>query len=308
MGGVVVLCGGVGAARFLEGVVRAVRPADVTAIVNVADDETFHGLHVSPDLDTVMYTLAGLVDPERGWGIRGDGGNVQAMLRRYGSEEWFILGDADLATHIARTDGLRRGVPLSRITADLATALGIGIRLLPATDEAQRTEVLTDQGWLSFQEYFVRRRASDAVREVRWTDQASPAPGVLEAIADARAILIAPSNPIVSVGPILAVAGLREALVAASAPVIAVSPIVAGAALKGPAAAMLRTLGHEPSAVGVARIYAGLADVLVLDRQDEALEGAVAAAGPRVIVADTIMRDLAAKEALARIALAAAHA
>lgn len=303
---VVVLCGGVGAARFLEGLVRVVEPAQITGIVNVGDDEVFHGLHVSPDLDTVMYTLAGCVDEARGWGIREDTSRGQEMLRRYGREAWFVLGDSDLATHVLRTEQLRAGIPLSAVTRELAQALGVEVTLLPATNDRFATEVRTDAGWLRFQDYFVRRRASDEVREVRWTGVARPAPGVLAAIAGARAVILAPSNPIVSIGPILAVAGIREALRATAAPVVAVSPIVAGEALKGPAAAMLRALGHEASAVGVARLYADMLDALVLDEQDAALAPQVAALGIRPVVTPTVMRDPAAKEALARAALRAA--
>ena len=303
---VVVLCGGVGAARFLEGLVRVVETARITAIVNVADDEVFHGLHVSPDLDTVMYTLAGCVDEARGWGVREDTHRAQDMLVRYGRQGWFVLGDSDLATHVLRTERLRAGIPLSTVTRELAQALGVEVTLLPATDDRFATEVRTDAGWLRFQDYFVRRRAADDVREVRWIGAARPAPGVLAAIAGARAVILAPSNPIVSIGPILAVPGIREALRATAAPVVAVSPIIAGEALKGPAAAMLRTLGHECSALGVARIYADLLDALVLDERDAALAPRVAALGIRPVVTATVMRDLAAKEALARAALRAA--
>ena len=303
---VVVLCGGVGAARFLEGLVRVVEPAQITAIVNVGDDEVFYGLHVSPDLDTVMYTLAGCVDAARGWGVREDTYRGQEMLRRYGRQGWFALGDADLATHILRTERLAAGSPLSMVTRELAQALGVEVALLPATDDRFATEVRTDAGWLRFQDYFVRRRATDPVREVRWVGAAQPAPGVLAALAGARAVVLAPSNPIVSIGPILALPGIREALAATRATVIAVSPIVAGEALKGPAAAMLRTLGHECSAVGVARLYADLLDTLVLDEQDAALAPEIAALGIRPVVTATVMRDLAAKEALARVTLGAA--
>ena len=303
---IVTLCGGVGAARFLAGLVRVIDPVQVTAIVNVGDDEIFHGLHVSPDLDTVMYTLAGCVDEARGWGVREDTSRAHEMLRRYGREEWFLLGDADLATHVLRTERLRAGIPLSAVTRELSEALGVRTTLLPATDDRSATEVRTDAGWLRFQDYFVRRRAADLVRVVRWTGSARPAPGVLAAIAAARVVILAPSNPLVSIGPILAVPGIREALRATAAPVVAVSPIVAGEALKGPAAAMLRALGHESSAVGVARLYADLVDVLILDEADAALAPRVAELGIRPVVTATVMRDLAAKEALARATLRAA--
>lgn len=303
----VVLCGGVGAARFLSGLVRVVDPARVTAIVNVADDETFHGLHVSPDLDTVLYTLAGVVDEGRGWGLLGDTDAVQRALARLGRETWFRLGDADIATHIHRTALLRDGRTLSEATAELARAFGVAARLLPASDGRQATKVRTDDGWLDFQEWFVRRGTRDAVRGIRFDGDARPAPGVLEAIGAADVIVVAPSNPFVSVGPVLAVAGVRDAIDRARAPVVAVSPIVGGEALKGPAAAMLASLGHEVSAAGVARIYRGLVDVLVVDERDAALAPRIEALGMRVVAAPTVMSDAAAKESLARTVLSAAR-
>ena len=306
VGSVVVLCGGVGAARFLEGVVRVVDPETVTAIVNVADDAEFHSLHVSPDIDTVLYTLGGIVDPGQGWGVQGDTHVVQDALSRLGRDTWFQLGDRDLATHIHRTALLREGVPLTEITARLARSLGVRVRVLPSSDERQATMVRTDDGWLAFQEYFVRRRQQDIVREVRFDGTGTPAHGVIDAIAGASVVLLAPSNPIVSIGPILALAGLRSALSHTPAPIVAISPIVGGEALKGPAAAMLASLGHEVSPVGVARLYADFLDALVLDERDAALASRVESAGPRAIVAPTIMRDLAAKELLARVAIAAA--
>ena len=308
VGSVVVLCGGVGAARFLEGVVRVVDPETVTAIVNVADDAEFHSLHVSPDIDTVLYTLGGIVDPGQGWGVHGDTHVLQDALARLGRDTWFQLGDRDLATHIHRTALLREGVPLTEITARLARSLGVRVRVLPSSDERQATMVRTDDGWLAFQEYFVRRRQQDIVREVRFDGAGTPAHGVIDAIAGASVVLLAPSNPIVSIGPILALAGLRSALSHTPAPIVAISPIVGGEALKGPAAAMLASLGHEVSPVGVARLYADFLDALVLDERDAALASRVELAGTRAIVAPTIMRDLAAKELLARVAIAAAGA
>ena len=301
------LCGGVGAARFLSGLVRVIDPARVTAIVNVADDEEFHGLHVSPDLDTVLYTLAGVVDEGRGWGFLGDTDAVQQALARLGRDTWFQLGDRDLATHIHRTALLREGGTLSTVTAGLARAFGVTARLLPSSDDPQATKVRTDDGWLDFQEWFVRRATRDAVREVRFDGGARPAPGVLEAIAAADVIVVAPSNPFVSIGPVLAVAGMREAIDRARAPVVAVSPIVGGEALKGPAAAMLASLGHEVSALGVARIYRGLVDAFVIDERDVALAPGVEALGMRAVAAPTVMRDAAAKESLARTVLSAAE-
>ncbi len=305
---VLVLCGGVGAARFLEGVVRAVDPATVTAIVNVADDAEFHGLHVSPDIDTVLYTLAGVVDPVNGWGVRDDTHVVQDALAALGRDTWFQLGDRDLATHLHRTALLREGAPLSEITARLAHSLGVSVRVLPSSDERQATMVRTDEGWLAFQDYFVRRRQRDTVREVRFDGAGTAAAGVLDAIADAGVVLVAPSNPIVSIGPILAVEGVRDALLRTRAAIVAVSPIVGGEALKGPAAAMLASLGHEVSPVGVARLYADFLDVMVIDERDAALVAQVESTGVSAVVAPTIMVDLAAKERLARSALEAAGA
>lgn len=305
---VVVLCGGVGAARFLEGLVRVVDPETVTAIVNVADDADFHSLHVSPDVDTVIYTLAGIVDAKQGWGLRDDTHVVQAALARLGRDTWFQLGDGDIATHLHRTAMLREGVPLSEITARLARSFGVRSRILPSSDERQATMVRTDSGWLAFQEYFVRRGQQDTVREVRFDGASRPAPGVIDAILAARVVLLAPSNPIVSIGPILALDGVRSALSRTPAPIVAISPIVGGEALKGPAAAMLASLGHEVSPAGVARLYADFLDVMVLDERDAALASRVESAGARAVVAPTIMTDLGAKERLARFAMDAAGA
>jgi LPPG:FO 2-phospho-L-lactate transferase len=303
MSEIVVLCGGVGAARFLEGLLRTVEPERVTAVVNVADDAEFHGLHVSPDIDTVLYTLAGIVDPERGWGIAGDTWTVQTALARLGREIWFQLGDRDLATHIHRTALLRDGLRLGEVTDRLTSALGIRARILPASDEGQATMVRTDDGWIAFQEYFVRRRQQDVVHEVRFEGANVPAAGVREAIRGAGVVVVAPSNPIVSIGPILALTGVREALRDRTAPVVAISPIIAGAAVKGPAAAMLASLGHEVSAVGVARMYADFLDVLVIDEQDSSLAAAVNAAGPRAVVAPMLMTGIEEKKRLARLTL-----
>ena len=302
---IAVLAGGVGAARFLRGLVDVVAPASVTIIGNTADDDEFLGLHVSPDLDTVVYTLADVVDPETGWGIAGDTYAALEQAERLGEETWFRLGDADLATHLKRTRLLREGQTLSQATEAIARAFGLNSRLLPMSDDPVRTIVATEDGELSFQEYFVRRRWQDEVRALRFegAEQARPAPGVLESIAEAEAVVVAPSNPLVSIGPILAVPGLRQALVDTAAPVVAVSPIVGGRALKGPADRMMASLGPEASATGVARLYADFLDVLVLDKVDAALAPAVEALGVRPVVADTIMRDDATRRALAEATL-----
>lgn len=302
-----VLCGGVGAARFLKGLVAVVDPASVVAIVNVGDDAGFNGLHVSPDLDTVLYTLAELVDETQGWGRSGDTFRVRAELARLGADTWFALGDLDLAVHVRRTELLRGGGTLAEATESLRQAFDVGTRILPATNDPQPTSVRTPDGWLAFQEYFVRRHARDRVLEVR-LPRAGAAPGVLEAIRDAERVVLAPSNPIVSIGPILAVDGVREALRATKAALIAVTPIIRGAAVKGPAAEMLAGLGHEVSPVGVARLYADFLDALVVDEQDAELAPRIASLGVRPILAQTLMHDAAARASLARAALELAGA
>ena len=305
---IVTLAGGVGAARFLEGVVQVVPPEDVTAIVNTGDDVTMHGLYISPDVDIVTYTLAGIVDETHGWGVRGDTYHALEMLRRLGADTWFLLGDRDLATHIRRTELLRAGATLSEVADQVRRALGVAARILPMSDQPVGTHIRTPGGLIHFESYLVQRRAEDQVLGVSFVgaEQARPAPGVLEAIRDAAAVLIAPSNPIVSVGTILAVPGVRAALEETRAPVVAISPIVGGAAIKGPAAPLMAALGYEVSARGVAACYAGLADVLVIDQVDAALADDIRAAGMDVIVADTIMRDAGAKRSLAQVALDAA--
>jgi LPPG:FO 2-phospho-L-lactate transferase len=307
---VTALCGGVGAARFLAGLVDVVDPARVVAVVNTGDDTVLHGLHVSPDLDTVTYTLAGAISAERGWGLEGETWAAMEALRRYPSAfAWFGLGDRDLATHLFRTQRLGDGAPLSTVTAEIAAAWGVAVGVLPVTDD--RLETLMDvegEGEIGFQDYFVRRRHSVAVHGVRFrgADAARPAPGVLDALAGADAVVICPSNPIVSIGPVLAVPGVRDAVVARRERVVAVSPIVAGAALKGPADRLLAELGHEVSVVGVARLYAPLAATLVVDEADAALARAVEAAGMRCIVTPAIMKGRPEAAALARAVLGAA--
>jgi LPPG:FO 2-phospho-L-lactate transferase len=303
-----VLAGGVGAAKFLRGLIDVVDPASITVIGNTGDDEEFLGLHVSPDLDTVVYTLADAVHPEQGWGLAGDTYTTLEQARHLGEDAWFLLGDKDIATHLLRTHLLREGRSLSDATAAIARAFGLQCALLPMSDDRVRTIVTTDAGELSFQEYFVRRRWQDEVRALRFdgVERARPAPGVLEALRDADAIIVAPSNPLVSIGPILAVPGVRDALRETNAPVVAVSPIVGGVALKGPADRMLAALGHESSAPGVARLYSGFLDALVIDREDAALADDVAATGVRPFVTDTIMRDAESRRALAKATLEAA--
>ncbi len=312
---ITVLAGGVGAARFLQGLL-AVHPfSDVTIVSNVGDDTEFFGLHVSPDIDIVLYHLAGIADEERGFGIRDDTFHTLDALSRFGYDTWFRLGDRDLATCLTRTHLLRRGLTLAEATAEIARALGVPAAVTPVTNDRLRTKVRTDVGLLDFQEFFVKRGASDPVREVIFdgVEQARPAPGVLDAIAAAEAVLITPSNPLVSIAPILAVPGLRDALRSTPARVVAVSPIVGGAAIKGPAARMLRDQGHEASATTVARLYADFLDAFVIDNVDAALVPEIEATNPHggerglaVTVTDTIMSSMEKKAALARTALQAA--
>ena len=303
------LCGGVGAARFLGGLVAVVDPRQVVAVVNTGDDAVLHGLHVSPDLDTVTYTLAGAISQERGWGLEGETWTAMDALARYPSRlSWFGLGDRDLATHLFRTQRLGDGAPLSTVTAEIAAAWGVDVRILPVTDD--RLETVMDvegEGEVGFQDYFVRLRHSVVVRSVRFrgADAAGPAPGVLDALRTADLVVICPSNPIVSIGPVLAVPGVREAVVARRDRVVAVSPIVAGAALKGPADRLMAELGHEVSVVGVAHLYARVAATLVIDAADAALAPAVEAAGMRCIVTPTVMRGPAEAAALARVVMEA---
>ena len=307
---VAALCGGVGAARFLQGLVDVIEPRRVVAVVNTGDDAILHGLHVSPDLDTVVYTLAGAISRKRGWGLEGETWAAMEALARYPSRfSWFGLGDRDLATHLYRTQRLGDGVALSEVTSEIAAAWGVEVTVAPVTDDRLETMMDTeDEGEIDFQDYFVRRRHAVAVRSVRFrgAEAATAAPGVLDALGAAGRIVVCPSNPIVSIGPLLAVPGVREAVVARRDRVVAVSPIVAGAALKGPADRLLAELGHEVSVVGVARLYAGLAATLVIDVADAGLAGAVEAEGMRCVVTPTVMRGREEAEALARAVLAAA--
>jgi LPPG:FO 2-phospho-L-lactate transferase len=307
---VVLLAGGVGGAKLAHGL-QAQLGSRLVVIVNTADDTERHGLLVSPDHDTVMYTLAGLDNREWGWGLAGETFAAAEMLGRYGEETWFRLGDRDLATHVVRTARLRRGDRPTDIARDLQRSLGVVAVILPMADQPVRTEVLTDDGWLEFQDYFVRRHQEPTVRDLRFQgiDDARATPEVEAALESAGAIVIAPSNPFVSVRPILGVAGIEAGLQTArtrGVPVVAVSGIVGGVALKGPADRMLVSLGHEASALGVARQYTGIADVFVLDRLDAALEGAIRDLGMRTVVTDTIMAGDAGRARLASEILEAA--
>ena len=314
---ITVLAGGVGAARFLQGLLAVHRPSDITIISNVGDDAEFFGLHISPDIDIVLYHLAGLSDEEQGFGIRGDTYNVLEAIAHYGYDIWFRLGDSDLATCITRTDLLRRGRSLSEATAEIASALLVPARIIPATDDPLRTKIRTDEGVLDFQDFFVRRRTEGHTREVIFdgAGSARPAPGIVEAIMEAEAVILTPSNPLVSIGPILSIAGIRDALRTTPARVAAVSPIVGGKALKGPADRMLRDQGIEPSAAAIAKLYEDFLDVLVIDNVDADLKaqiesdaGEAGGGGVEVTVTDTIMESMEKKAALARTVLKAVAA
>jgi LPPG:FO 2-phospho-L-lactate transferase len=310
---VAALAGGVGGSRFARGLHAAAPNAHLTVIVNTGDDVTLHGLRISPDVDTVLYALSGTVDERRGWGPRGDAFRCMDALERLGGETWFRLGDIDLATHLRRTELLAAGWPASRVTRELAERLGIrGPTILPMTDDPVETwvELRDEKRWVHFQEYFVKRRTDVAIAStrVRGIEAARAAPGVLDALARADLIVICPSNPFVSIGPILEVAGVREAIEAArtrGTPVAAVSPLIGGQTVKGPAARMLVELGFEPTAVGVLAAYAGLIDVYVFDLLDRHLAPAVRAAGARPVLADALMRGRRGEARLARVLLRA---
>ncbi len=302
---VVVLAGGVGGARFVQTLSEVVDPHEITVVANVGDDLEVHGLHVSPDLDTLLYTLGGLADEERGWGRADETWNALATVRELGGEAWFQLGDRDLGLHLVRTAALRRGEPLSAVTAALARAVGLEPTLLPATDDRLRTKLRTPAGELEFQEWFVARGHRDRVDEVVYegADRAAPAPGVLAALGDAELIAIAPSNPFVSIGPILAVEPIREALARRREHVVAVSPLIDGHAVKGPAEAMFRSLAGGTGPRQVTDCYKGLIGALVLDEADADGAAEVEARGVKPLVTRTLMSDSVARRALAETVL-----
>jgi LPPG:FO 2-phospho-L-lactate transferase len=306
------LAGGVGAARFLCGLVDVVAPKDVTAVVNTGDDDEFHGLWVCPDLDSVTYALAGANNPETGWGLAGETFDTMAALARYGTPTWFRLGDRDLATHLYRSARRRAGASLTEVTAEIATAWGLGTRLLPMSDAAVATRITvrTPDGTsheLAMQEWFVRDRAEPPVLSVRFdgASRSLPAPGVIEALTAAETILICPSNPVISIGPILAVPGIRELLRSRRDRVVGVSPIIGGRPVKGPADRLMGPLGIEVSCVGVAEAYRDVCATLVIDTADADAVPRIEALGVRAVVADTLMRDERITAALARDTLAA---
>ena len=286
------LAGGVGAAKLLRGLSKVVSE-DLTIIVNTGDDITLHGLHISPDIDIITYTLAGIVDPEKGWGIKGDTFNCLDMLKKLGCEGWFNLGDRDLATHIYRTHLLRQGLKLSEVTSKIARSLGVTAQILPMTDDPFQTKIKTEIGTIHFQEYLVKRGCSDRVLGVVFegAEEAKPAPKVLESILEARAVLICPSNPIVSIGTILSVKGVREALQRTEATIIGVSPIIGGAPVKGPADKLMSALGVEVSAYGVAQLYKDFLDIFLIDLVDSALKEKIESLGIKVVTCNILMKS-----------------
>ena len=296
------LAGGVGGAKLSAGLQEVLVPGDLSVVVNTADDFDPWGLRVCPDLDTVMYTLAGVANPETGWGLVDESFAFLGMLSRYGEDAWFKLGDKDLATHVLRTQRLRAGETLTAVTAELSGALGVPGAILPMCDEKVSTRLKTPAGLLEFQEYFVRRRQRDEVLgvEIAGIEDARPTDAVLGAVFGADVVVLCPSNPVVSVGPILSIPGMRDALAATDAPKVAVSPIVGGKALKGPADKMLASLGHEVSAAGVAVLYENLLDGMVIDGADEGQRAAIEGLGMEVFPTDAVMRDGADRERLAR--------
>ena len=304
---ITVLAGGVGAARFLQGLTRILDTERLTIIANTGDDLEIHGLHVSPDLDTLTYTLAGLIDEEKGWGLKGDTFNYLQMMERYGQETWFKIGDRDLATHILRTSLLKRNFSLTEVTREVCRRLGVQHEILPMTDDPVRTVIHSEEGVLGFQEYFVKRRFEVEVKNIvfKGCESARPSPSVLDAIRESDGIVFAPSNPIVSIGCIMSIKGIREAIDESRVGKVAISPLIAGKPVRGPADRIMRGLGIEPSALGIASIYKGLIDTLVIDREDSHLKDAIQDLGIDVIVTETRMDTLEKKTALAEITLRA---
>jgi len=304
------LAGGIGASKFLLGLSSVMPAENITIIANTGDDLELLGLRICPDIDTVTYTLAGAVNEETGWGLAGDTFECLRLLARYGEAAWFNLGDRDIATHIFRTNQLRSGRSLTEVTESIRRALGVRSAILPMTDAYTPTRVVTSEGEMHFQEYFVRRRCEPRVREIRFEniETAEPASGVIDAVLDADAVIICPSNPFISIGPILSVPGIRDALKKTHATVVAITPIVGGRALKGPAADMLRDLGHQVSASAVAALYCDFIDVFLLDSQDAALRDRIEEPGLRVLITDTVMSSFEDKQRLARVTIEAAGA
>jgi LPPG:FO 2-phospho-L-lactate transferase len=307
MGVIVALAGGVGAAKLLRGLVKVVSPRNLVIVGNVGDDVELYGLHISPDLDIIMYTLAGIVDEAKGWGVAGDTFQCLEMLGRLGFETWFRLGDRDLAIHIIRTKMLREGLTLSQATAKLCKMLGVEANLIPASDDPVRTKVQSGDLLLDFQEYFVKRGTMDTVTNVFFegAEKAKPAPGVIEAISDAERIIICPSNPILSIAPILSILAIRKALETSKAPILGVSPIVGGKALKGPADRIMSSMGFEVSPYGVAKFYGRLLKHFVIDEVDAEHKKRIENLGIKVTVTNTLMRSLEDSVRLAKVVMEA---
>jgi LPPG:FO 2-phospho-L-lactate transferase len=307
MGVVVALAGGVGAARLLRGLVQVVPPQDLVIVGNTGDDVELHGLHVSPDLDILMYTLAGIVDEAKGWGVSGDTFNCMNMLDKLGLETWFKLGDRDLATHIVRTKMLKDGMTLSQCTARLCRMLGVNAKIIPMTDDSVRTKVVSGQMCLDFQEYFVRRGTRDEVTDALFegAEKAQPAPGVLEAIKGADRVVVCPSNPVLSISPVLSIAAIRKELTKTGGYVVGVSPIVGGKAIKGPTDRIMASMGLEASAYGVAKFYEDFLDHFIIDEVDERDKARIEGLDVKVTVADTVMRNLGDSVRLAKTVMEA---
>jgi LPPG:FO 2-phospho-L-lactate transferase len=299
------LAGGVGAAKFLQGLIRILPQENLTIIVNTSDDIRLHGLHISPDPDIIMYTLSGLVDEEKGWGIQDDSFNCLDMLQKYGCETWFKLGDRDLATHIYRTQLLERGISSEKVSQKLCEALGVKARILPVTNKRVESKIITKAGKMHFEEYLVKRGARDRVLNVviEGAEFAHPSLGVVESLLEADGIIVCPSNPIVSIGPILAVNKIRETLKKTEAKIVAVTPIVKGAAIKGPADKLMQGLGMEVSAYSVALLYRDFLDVFFLDKEDKTEKKKIESLGMKVVATNTIMRSLKDKIQLARLVI-----
>lgn len=302
----VVLTGGTGGAKLIEGLIREVDPAELTIICNTADDFVLHGLNISPDIDTIMYTLAGLSDSTKGWGIQDDSFTVLAQLEKLGGQTWFKLGDRDIATHITRTRFLRAGLTLAEITDRLRRWLDIKARILPMSNDPIETRVETSQGEISFQEYFVKQRWQAEVQKVSYAgvEKGKPATGVLEAISKAAGIILCPSNPVTSIGPILAVPGVRDALNQVKAPVVGISPLIGESAISGPAHKLMAAQGMEPSAFGVAQAYADFLDHFVIDLEDQTLKTKLETLKIKVVASSIRMKSLADKQRLAQEVLA----
>ncbi len=299
---IVVLSGGVGGARFLEGLAQVIPQENIFVIGNTGDDKEFYGLHVSPDLDTVMYTLSGVVNQKQGWGLAHETYSVMRQLTKLGNEHWFQLGDKDLATHIHRTNLLKQGKTLSEIAAELCKVFGLQIKLVPMSNQSMQTHIQTSRGLLHFEEYFVKNKAMDEVQDIVYvgSENARPSPGILEAIAQARIIILAPSNPLVSIGSIVSVPGIQDALKKTKATIAAISPIVGGMPIKGPADKLMIGMNMEVSALGVARHYVNFVDIFVIDIADENLAKEIEKLDMKVIVTNTIMKDIKTKTELAK--------